>query len=243
MTVTTRDERTLAVQLRDEIGALIEREQLAPGDKLPTEAALTQRFRISRPALREALKLLEQDGIIYVEHGRGRFVSAMAAMRVERPITVFESVTDMVRQLGYHPLNKVLSVAEQAPSAEVRQALRLGPQARVIRLERLRLHGDVVIMYCEDFVPRTMIAERLYEIDWTGSLLDILERNDNRPRMSSAAVSAVPLPDDVAARNDLDDFGPALLITETAFNLAGVPVIYAKDYHQGSAFSFRFIRK
>ena len=72
-----RDSRTLAVQLRDRIADLIRDEGLKPGDRLPTEAQLTQRFRISRPALREALKLLEQDDVINVQHGRGRFVSAL----------------------------------------------------------------------------------------------------------------------------------------------------------------------
>ena len=238
-----RDERTLAVQVRDEIGAMIEREGLKPGDRLPTEAELTQRFRVSRPALREALKLLEQDGIIYVEHGRGRFVSAMAALRVERPITVFESITDMVRRFGYHPENRVLSVAEQVAGTEVRQALRLPEGARVIRLERLRLHGDEVILYCEDYVPRDLVTERLYDIDWTESLLNVLERSANRPSMSSASVSAVTLPDDVVARTNLREFGPALLITEIAYAPAGTAVVYARDYHKGSAFSFSFLRR
>ena len=52
-----RDSRTLAVQLRDRVADLIKDEGLQPGDKLPTEAQLTQRFKISRPALREALNL------------------------------------------------------------------------------------------------------------------------------------------------------------------------------------------
>ena len=47
-----RDSRTLAIQLRDRIAELIRAEGLKPGDKLPTEAQLTQRFHISRPALR-----------------------------------------------------------------------------------------------------------------------------------------------------------------------------------------------
>lgn len=238
-----REDRTLALQVRDGIGLMIEREGLGPGDRLPTEAALTQRFRVSRPALREALKLLEQDGVISVEHGRGRFVSAAAALRVERPITVFESVTDMVHRFGYHPVNKVLSVAEQLVGTEVAQALRLAQDDRVIRLERLRLHGDEVIIYCEDYVPRDLVGEPFYHVDWSGSLLDVLERSNNRPRMSSASVSAVALPDDVVERTNLRDFGPALLITEVAYNSAGVPVVYARDYHKGSAFSFRFLRK
>ncbi|GMB82090.1 GntR family transcriptional regulator [Shinella zoogloeoides] len=238
-----RDSRTLAVQLRDRIADLIREEGLKPGDKLPTEAQLTQRFHISRPALREALKLLEQDDVIYVEHGRGRFVSALAAVQVDRPITVFESVTDMARHYGYRTLNKVLSIAEEAPDKRVAESLRLGPADRVIRIERIRLHEDEPILYCVDYVPRSIVAGRLYDIDWSGSLMALLEEHGNRPRMSAASVSSVMLPDDVVERHDLRDFGPALLITETCFNAAGEPVNYAIDYHRGSHFSFSLMRK
>lgn len=238
-----RDSRTLAVQLRDRVADLIKDEGLKPGDKLPTEAQLTQRFKISRPALREALKLLEQDDVIYVEHGRGRFVSALSAVQVDRPITVFESVTDMAQHYGYRPVNKVLSISEEAPDKRVAESLRLAPTDRVIRIERIRLHGDEPILYCIDYVPRSVIPGRLYDIEWSGSLMKILEEHANRPRMSAASVSAVMLPDDVVERHGLRDFGPALLITETCFNVAGIPVNYAVDYHRGSHFSFSLTRK
>lgn len=238
-----RDTRTLVIQLRDRIADLIRDEGLRPGDKLPTEAQLTARFKISRPALREALKLLEQDGVITVEHGRGRFISAMSAVHVDRPITVFESVTDMARQYGYQPKNKVLSIAEEAPDEIIARQLHLQPGERVIRIERLRLEGDTPIMYCLDYVPRSLIPARLYDIDWSGSLLALLDEHKQRPRMSAASVKAVMLPDEVVARNDLRDFGPALLITETCFSAAGLPVIYAIDYHRGSHFTFSLVRK
>ncbi len=238
-----RDTRTLVIQLRDRIADLIREQGLAPGDKLPTEAQLTERFRISRPALREALKLLEQDGVIYVEHGRGRFVSAMSAVHVERPITVFESVTDMTRHYGYATVNKVLSIAEEMPDAVTAAQLRLANGERVIRLERLRLHKDEPILYCLDYIPRGIIPSRLYDIEWGGSLLDLLDQYRHRPRMSAATVTAVMLPEDVVERNDLRDFGPALLIRETCFNANGVPVVYAVDYHRGSHFSFSLARK
>ncbi|MEK1948004.1 MAG: GntR family transcriptional regulator [Ensifer adhaerens] len=238
-----RDSRTLAIQLRDRIADLIRLEGLKPGDKLPTEAQLTQRFKISRPALREALKLLEQDDVIYVEHGRGRFVSALAAVQVDRPITVFESVTDMAHHYGYTTVNKVLSISEETPDARVADSLHLPPTGRVIRIERIRLHDDEPILYCIDYVPRSIIPGKLYDLDWSGSLMDLLEECGSRPRMSAASVSSVMLPDDVVARHDLRDFGPALLITETCFNAAGIPVNYAIDYHRGSHFSFSLMRK
>lgn len=238
-----RDSRTLAIQLRDRIADLIRLEGLKPGDKLPTEAQLTQRFKISRPALREALKLLEQDDVIYVEHGRGRFVSALSAVQVDRPITVFESVTDMARHYGYTTVNKVLSISEETPDTRVADSLHLSPADRVIRIERIRLHDDEPILYCIDYVPRSIIPAKLYDLDWSRSLMDLLEEYGSRPRMSAASVSSVMLPDDVVERHDLRDFGPALLITETCFTAAGVPVNYAIDYHRGSHFSFSLTRK
>ena len=54
---------------------------------------------------------------------------------------------------------------------------------------------------------------------------------------------ATVLPPDVAERSDLRDFGPALVIEETAFTQAGHPVIRAADYHKGSHFAFDFARK
>ena len=238
-----RDSRTLVVQLRDRLANLIKDDGLRPGDKLPTEAQLTQRFKISRPALREALKLLEQDDVIFVEHGRGRFVSAMSAVSVERPITVFESVTEMARQYGYSTRNQVLSISEEVPDATIATPLQLAAGERVIRLERLRLQDEEPIMYCLDYLPRGLIPGRIYDVDWNGSLLALLEKYRHRPRMSAAKVSAVMLPNDVAERSDLRNFGPALLIRETCFNTAGSPVIHAIDYHRGSHFSFSFVRK
>jgi GntR family transcriptional regulator len=98
-------------------------------------------------------------------------------------------------------------------------------------------------MYCVDYVPRTLFGDDIEAIDWSGSLLDLLEAARQRPRMSAASVSAVMLPPDVVERYDLGDFGPALLISEAAFTPLGLPVVYAVDYHRGSHFTFSLIRK
>jgi GntR family transcriptional regulator len=237
-----RDPRTVVIQLRDRIADLIRKDGLKPGDQLPTEAELTQRYKISRPALREALKLLEQDDIIFVKHGRGRFVSSLAAVTVERPITVFESVTDMTHHFGYRTRTEVLSVAEELPDPETTEQLACAPGDYVIRLERLRFQDAEPIMYCVDYVPRHIIPGPLSDAEWSGSLLALLEKHRHRPRMSAARVSAVTLPQDVIEKSDLASFGPALLIRETCFSPLGIPVIYAVDYHKGSHFTFSFAR-
>lgn len=62
----------------DQIIDLISCGKLKPGDKLPSEFEMTQRFRISRISLREAMKLLEAKGYIESRHRMGKFVLSRA---------------------------------------------------------------------------------------------------------------------------------------------------------------------
>src|SRR5687768_6499818 len=44
---------------------------LVEGDRLPLEAAMVRQYRVSRASLREALRLLEVQGLISLRPGRG----------------------------------------------------------------------------------------------------------------------------------------------------------------------------
>lgn len=223
---------------------LIQRSALVPGDRLPSEDQLTQRFACSRPTLREALKILEQDGIIETQHGRGRFLTAGATLMVERPITCFESVSTMMRGLGYRPANTLIGVGAVQAGAMVANALQCSPATAVARVERLRFHERKALVYSLNYLRIDDLPGGDPDaIDWTGSVVDLLRGQDKEPVMSTATVAAVPLPRDVVKAHHLADFEPALLITETCFTKRGEAVLFAQDYHRGDAFSFSFARR
>lgn len=62
----------------DAIKAYILREQLQPGDPLPTEAALGTMLGVSRSSVREALRKLEALDIVHVKQGSGSYVGNMS---------------------------------------------------------------------------------------------------------------------------------------------------------------------
>ena len=65
---------TLPNDLADRIKLLIQRDGYAPGDRLPSIAALARDFEVGAPTVREALKRLEMAGTVSIRHGSGVYV-------------------------------------------------------------------------------------------------------------------------------------------------------------------------
>jgi GntR family transcriptional regulator len=240
----SRDRRSLPLQVRDQILLLIHQEGLGPGDQLPTEAEIATRFDVARTTAREALKLLEQDGVVDVRHGLGRYVSQLATL--ERPITRLESVTEMMLSRGYAVKNRVVSVTVRPANEQEAAALDLPVGGEVVQLERVRLHQGDPLIYSLDLVPRDLVDAPLDPDSWSGSLLDMLEARGMRVVSAGAQIQATRLPPEArrALGPDLEDpDGPWLLLIQRNLDETGRPVISSRDYHRGDRFTFEVVRR
>ena len=63
-----------AARIATQLMELIELQKLSPGDKLPPERQLADLLEVSRPSLREALHILQAQGLVQIKHGQGTFV-------------------------------------------------------------------------------------------------------------------------------------------------------------------------
>jgi GntR family transcriptional regulator len=238
-----RDRRPLSVQIRDRLEEAIRDNALPAGAQLPSEHVLAERLSIGRSTLREALRLLEQEGVIDVRHGKGRFVSALATLRAERPITEFESVTEMLAGLGYQVRNRVLSLDQANATTEEARALGLQKRGPVIRLERLRLHEEEPLIYSLNVMDRSLVPGALQDHDWSGSVLELLGGLGFKVVSSVAKITAAslpnPVPDELSSR--MGD--PWLCITESCISDEGRSVLLSTDYHRGDIFAFHVVRQ
>jgi DNA-binding GntR family transcriptional regulator len=69
--------RRIAAELLRDITA----GELAPGDALPSEAALSRQYRVSRGTARQALSFLVGLGLVHAVQGKGRFVNAARSLK------------------------------------------------------------------------------------------------------------------------------------------------------------------
>jgi len=60
--------------------------KLKPGEKIPGEFELVDKYKVSRATVREALKMLESKGLITIKHGAGSFVNDVTPESFMKPL-------------------------------------------------------------------------------------------------------------------------------------------------------------
>jgi DNA-binding FadR family transcriptional regulator len=69
----------LSDQVYERLREMVASGELAPGDHVPSERVLMDRFGVGRPAVREALQALQNKGLITINHGERSRVNALTA--------------------------------------------------------------------------------------------------------------------------------------------------------------------
>ncbi len=83
----------LSDQVFDRLWEMIESGELAPGDAMPSERALMERFAVGRPAVREAMQAMANKGLITISHGERSRVNHLTAN------VAFAQVNDIAKLL------------------------------------------------------------------------------------------------------------------------------------------------
>ena len=128
-----------------------------PGERLPTEAVLTERFAVNRHTVRRALEELEARGIIRVEQGRGAFVAEDV---LDYPLGPRTRFSETIRRQNREAVGRVLHIAEILADAQVAAGLRIRRGRPVLRVARLGLaNGRPLVLGLHHFpLPRFAAA-------------------------------------------------------------------------------------
>lgn len=91
--------KALYLEVIDVLMQLIQEGKYPPKSKLPSEEQLAQEFGVSRVTLREALRVLAEDGVIIRRHGNGTFIRDQKNTPVQDLSTIL-SISTMFARAG-----------------------------------------------------------------------------------------------------------------------------------------------
>lgn len=98
LNIDPRSETPIYQQITDQIRFMITSGDLRPGDQLPTVRTVAQESRINFNTVSRAYRILDQDGIISTQQGRGTYINEIATGK-ESQATKQELFLDLAREL------------------------------------------------------------------------------------------------------------------------------------------------
>ncbi|MCG3268769.1 phosphonate metabolism transcriptional regulator PhnF [Yoonia sp. I 8.24] len=145
----------------------------APGDKLPTEAALSARFGVNRHTVRRALAAMADEGLVHARRGAGVFVALTPTdYPIGRRVRFHQNLT----AAGRAPAKQVLALETRAADAREAEALSLHAGDPVHVYDGLSLADDQPIALFRSIFPASRFPDLCDHIAETNSVTAALKR-------------------------------------------------------------------
>jgi GntR family transcriptional regulator len=224
-------------QLRQLLEQAIWSGVLGADDKIPTEAALCERYDVSRTVVRQALSDLERTGLVVRQKGRGTFVAAPKLSEF-----VAQTLTSLHEDLsarGERLETTVLRLEVEPVSPHVARMLDLPESEQIVLLERLRyLRGEPLVVTTA-YMPYALCAPIL-ELDMSDrSLFETYERElGYRLHRGTRAIEARAASAEIAEHLGVREGAPVLAFSGVTYIEDGRAIEYFVGVHRGDRSRF-----
>ena len=221
-------------QLKSLVVEQIAREGLTPGDRLPSDHELCERYGVSRTVARQALGELEFEGVMAREKGRGTFVAQPKSAQ-----GLVQSLAGLYDDVASHgmTLRSEVRRLETIPAKGRWQPTRGASGTPVLVLERLRFIADCRGCWspptCRPICPRSRSRRPGQRIALRDHGSARRPAGDRR-RSVEARVANASLARDLG----LPKGGAVLFLASVGLNAAGRPVEVFHAFHRGDRTRF-----
>lgn len=220
------EETGLAVwrQIEQAILRDIDKRLLKPGERLPSEHELAERFSVNRHTARRALQALSEQGVIRIEKGRGSFVeSALLDYRIA-PRTRF---SENIARESRNPSGELVRSEERKADAILAEALGIAAGDTVILLETLGIADGLRISLGAHYFPKRRFPKILSHYKRLGSITKALEKMGVADyfRKSTRISTRLPLKREARLLRQ-PETAPVLVVESVNVDTEGMPIEY-----------------
>jgi GntR family transcriptional regulator len=214
-----------------DLRAALDAGEWKPGNQLPTERDLAERYGCSLITVRRALGELVREQRLERTRGRGTFV---LHPRIDRDFEGHLSFTEEMQLRGMDPATRLIAARPQSASVAVAAALLLEPGSPILYRARLRLADGEPLLLEQVHLPAERFPGLLASDLEGGSLYDLLsDRYGTRVAKARELLEPILLPAREARLLGRKRGAPALLIEGIAATADGTPVEFGRTYVRG----------
>ena len=219
------------------------RDKCRDGGQLPSEAQLAQMLGVSRNTVREAIRILEREGIVFSRHGVGTFI-INSGRNLGSNLTILIRVADFIREHGYQP--GAVKLTRSRIPADDRLAARLAvdPGDELIRVEGVRTADGVPAVHVVDYFRHGEVWDDSLEHFRNETFFACLqEKADIRISHSNCGIRAVIGDAEKNAVLELPGPTPLLMLEQEHFSTRGETVMYSDSWFIADKFNFTVVRR
>lgn len=232
------ESKTLTEAAQSALRLAIAQGTYRPGSQLPTEAELGEQLGVSRTVVREALRILQDEGLILRRHGVGTFVRDQAILK---NLNFNYGITEMIESAGLKPGTPYLTVRQVSADADSAAQLRLSAGDPVVTVERVRTADGRPVVFSQDTVSQALLERHAIDLNrlQTESIYDVLQADLGQLiDYGVARIAPAAAPEPVAASLGLSPGAMVLYIVQTDYSASDEPLLYSREYHLPDAFDF-----
>lgn len=227
----------LYMQIKESLKKDILGGHYAPYQKMPSESELMASFGVSRITVRQALRDLHLEGLIFTSQGKGTFASKPKATQ---DVKYLQGFAEAMVPKGYEASARLVSIREMTPSREVKSELKLVNKESVVEVVRVRYLNREPVSVDTSYFP-LHIGQRLFSKDMSGDIFPLLE-NELRIELGHADVilEARPADTNIAKLLGFDAGSPIMWVQRLTYDRNGEPVDFEYLAFRGDTYKYQF---
>lgn len=215
-----------------------------PGDRLPSEQALADEFKVSRGTVRTALATLTSQGLVIRKQGDGTYLKDPSREKNSLMHAIWEFM-QLIEGSGRVPSIEPVSIQRRMVKPHEKELLEMDHEVDVVSIERLFCADQKPIIFSVNIIPCEFF-EKTVDLDITDAALGIHEFLSQYCQREIACVDVMISPvlpeDHVRAILSLDPLTPILFLEEIFRDITRVPLVLAENFYCDDKLSLQDVR-
>ena len=212
-------------------------------EKLPSEQEFANILGVSRATVREAIKVLVSENIVYSKHGVGTFI-VKGTSQLSTSMNILESWTTIISKHGYTPGTEDVLIELREADEKIASKLGIHAGDNVVYLERLRTADGKPVVFVIDYARYCDGMIQRYKDTQPESFLAFIEDHTNS-YLDHVICRIQPVLGNASVEKMLrqESHHPLLFLEQVHCTQHGDPFFYSESYVISEMLQFNIIRK